>query len=192
MATYIVEKFLEQEKTSFKVFTEPVAARILEAAFRAISETLRIGLTKKDSTSVTVPWGKFTAERRVRNSGDSANTNISYEPTKAFLEALNSDGKDSGSYYQEDYDEQFSTAFVDYTAYGFFNPDADENKSKLATAKKCLRLDETDRDYFLNRIAALLVSIGKEKQRRHRDRINFPGISIFQHNICISPSENFV
>lgn len=77
MATYIVEKFLEQEKTSFKVFTEPVAARILEAAFRAISETLRIGLTKKDSASVTVPWGEFTAKRRVRNSGDSANTNIS-------------------------------------------------------------------------------------------------------------------
>lgn len=162
---YIVEKFLDQEKTSFKVFNEFMATRVLEAAFKSISRALQIGLKKKDTAEVVVPWGTFTAERRIRNNGDSANTNVSYEPSKAFLEALNGDGKDRDAYYQDDFNETMMDAFAEYVSYGMFDTNAPENKEKLATLQKGLFLKDNEKEYFMNRIATLLLTIGREKQR---------------------------
>ena len=162
----IINAFVAQEKPAFEEFSEFLGTRILDGVFRSIAERLKMGLENKDSESVTVPWGTFTAERRVRNGGDSANTNVSYEPSKAFINALNSDGRDrDAGIFQEEFDSDLLDAFADYVAYGFFNPDAPENKDEINKAQKGARLDPSEREYFMNRVANLLVTIAKEKQR---------------------------
>lgn len=163
----IIKRFMEQENTQFDVFNEFMATRVLHGAFLSIARALHLKMKTdgKDEVSIDVPWGTFTASRRYRNGSDSASTNVSYVPPKAFLEALSGDSKDREAYYQEEFDDVLMDAFSTYVQYGMFDIESPEAKEKLVTAPKGIKFRTGESNYLMNRIATLLIGIGKEKQR---------------------------
>lgn len=156
--------YTENERKSFEEFSEFISARIEDGIFASLTERMRTLLRSSDKAQVALPWGKYTANGV--KVGESGNINVSFEPSAAFIEALNSDDEKI-AIAMDDYDPEFLELFHDYVAYGFFYPNAPENKDRLSAAEThlCLNMEDNDAEYFLNHYADVLVQIAKDKQR---------------------------
>lgn len=160
-----IKAFVAQEANNFENFTTQLARRFEEGIMRALAETMRLQLAKNNSAEVALPWGTFRAE--VVQKGEATNITPTWEPTKAFIKCLNSPSMDiterSETLNQDTFDDTFMKLFKDFVAYGFFYPEAPENKSRIEQ-NKGVRLTENEAEYFLNEYALMLVSVGREKQ----------------------------
>lgn len=166
MSDLTIKTWVNQESAMFDNFTVPMATRFEEGIFKSIAQYLREVLHAKGHAECKMPWGTYTADMVVK--GETANINVSWEPSKGFLKILNGENMDNAQKVelitQDEFDPAYMTLFRDYVAYGFFNPNAPENKDR-ANKNKCVRLTEEQAIYFLNSWALVLATIGKEKQR---------------------------
>lgn len=172
MSAKTITTFTQQETASFENYSDFISARLEDAWSRALAEKMRNELTSNNKNNgdgnevsvVNLPWGTFTAE--VKSKAGMGNVNVSFEPSKSFLEAIKSDDKDDNfSVTQNTFDSEFLELFKDYVAYGFFYPNAAENKDRLNSAVRCLNMDDIEAEYFLNHYANVLVTIAREKFR---------------------------
>lgn len=136
-----INTWVNQEKNAFQIFNDLMASRLEEGEFKALAECLRLGLKRgEDSVRVKLPHGTY--EANLVKAGESGNINVSFEPSKDFIEALNGDENDVFS--QTDFDSVFTELYHDYVAYGFFYPNAPENKDRLVKAVKVLNLTDEE------------------------------------------------
>ncbi len=161
-----IKAFVQQEHSSFENFTPPLAARFEEGIMRAITETMRLQLKNKGKAEVALPWGTYHAEAVAK--GEAGNIVPTREPSKGFLKLLTSDNLNdadrSECIAQDDFDPQYMKLFKDFVAYGFFYPEAPENKDKL-DKNKGVRLSDEEAEYFLCEYAIVLANIARDKQR---------------------------
>ncbi len=160
MSEITLKAWTSQESSEFENFNLVTAARVEEAIFAAIAEDLKTKLTKSDSASITLPWGTYTASGK--SKGDNGNIAISWEPSKGFLKMLSGDESKS-NIVQDDFEAQYTELFRDYVAYGFFYPNAPENKDRKADLYFMLHDDEIE--YFLNSYAYMLSAVARDKER---------------------------
>lgn len=165
MSDLTVRTWVDQEKRSFDNFKQPLAVLFEEALIKSIAETLRRNLRKSGESRLALPFGIFFAS--VKAKGETGNITPGFEPPKGFLKALNSESDDSlsssSAFYQDEFDPLFFKLFKDYVAYGFFDPDAPENKDKVV--QKGVKLSDDEAAYFVNGYAQVLTTIAKDKQR---------------------------
>lgn len=165
MSDLTIRTWMDQEKNSFDNFKEPIATRFEGAICRATLEYLRRAMKKTGEASIQLPWGTHRVTTKVK--GDTGNITPSWEPSKGFLKALNGDfdGESvADCIMQDEFDPQFFKLFRDYVAYGFFDPDAPENKDRT-NINKGVKLSDDEAVYFLNSWAQVLITIAKDKQR---------------------------
>lgn len=155
-----ITTWINREKNSFENFDEFIATRLETGMMKALAEKMKNDLKSNDSSRVKLPWGIFTAS--VVKSGDTGNINIAYEPSKGFMDVLD---ESSESVSQDEFDPEYSELFHDYVAYGFFYPNAPENKDCLEKNVKCINMADEEIEYFLNGYADTLAQIAKDKQR---------------------------
>lgn len=153
------------EKANFNQFNEFVAGTVEGTMFRALAEKMRLDLLESDTSEVVFPWGTYTAEMKDR--GEGGIVNISWTPSKAFIKMMN-DSSDSiereNDVYMDDFDEDYLKLMTAFLAYGVFDPDAPENKEKVAK-NRGIKMDEADLVYLINSYTNVLYTIGKDKQR---------------------------
>ena len=158
MATTTINSWMTQEKASFENFNEFIAIRLQDGIFRSLAEKMKLDLAKKGSTSVTLPWGTFSAEVKV--AGEGGNITPSFEPSKAFMRMLTDDSDSAISRNQDTFDPDYVKLLKDYVAYGTFDPD-----SGAPAREKGIRMSDDEVDYFLNSYCHMLVQIARDKQR---------------------------
>ena len=164
MSEKTVERWVVDMKPQFNNFTPFIATRIEEGLWKSAFETLRQKMaTMPDDhkeASIEMPFGTLKADIRTKNDVDNINVEIDF--SKDFIKALNGEIE---SVWQDDYNEAFLANFTDYVAYGFFNPNADENRKRVESCNKCLRMRDAERDFFPNSWTNMIVNIAKDKQR---------------------------
>lgn len=164
MSEKTVERWVVDMKSQFDNFTPFIAARVEEALLKSIAETLRLQLANctgdHKEASLEMPFGTIKADIRTKNDVD--NVNVEVEFSKDFLKSLNGDIE---HVWEEAYNDTFLTLFTDYVAYGFFNPNDDENRKRVETCNKCLRMRESEREFFPNSWTNMIIGIAKDKQR---------------------------
>ena len=158
--TPTITAWINQEKASFDNFNDFVAIRLEDGMFRALAEKMANDIAAKKSSSVTLPWGTYTAD--AKSVGEGGNITPAFEPSKLFKKMLNDDGAVSRELRQESFDPEYSQLFKDYVAYGYFHPDTTQDTPAY---EKGLRLTDDEVDYFLNDYLDVLVGIAKDKQR---------------------------
>lgn len=165
MSELTIKTWVAQEHNAFENFTAALASRFEEAIFRALSQKMRLDLKAKGKAEVTLPWGIYRAD--IKTKGEAGNIAPTWEPSKGFIKMLNGDmdSKDRHECFtQDDFDAEFTELFRDWVAYGFFYPNAPENKDRISK-NKGVRLADDEIIYFLNGYATVLTTIAKDKQR---------------------------
>lgn len=165
MSEITIKTWVNQEHNSFENFTNVLAARFEEAIFRALAKKMRNDLVNKGKAEVTLPWGTYRAD--IKTKGEAGNIAPTWEPTKGFIKLLNGDmdAKERNECFtQDEFDPEFTELFRDWVAYGFFYPNAPENKDRVSK-NKGVKLDDDEIVYFLNGYATVLATIAKDKQR---------------------------
>lgn len=169
MSELTIKTWCDRERGSFDNFTPMLASRFEEAILRSILRVLRsqADSDKDGSAELVLPWGTYRVE--TKTVGEAGNRNVSWDPSKGFDKLLNGGSMDNvqqlETITQDEFDAEFTKAFRDFVAYGMFDPDAPENKEKIANLKKGVRLTDEEVVYFLNSFAVVLATIGKDKQR---------------------------
>lgn len=165
MSEITIQTWVNQEHNAFENFTAVIASRMEEAIFKALTKKMKLDLASKDSTEVTLPWGTYSAS--LKTKGEGGNINIAWEPSKGFVKILNGDMDNvsrTECITQDEFDPEFVELFRDWVAYGFFYPNAPENKDRVSK-NKGVRLSDDEINYFLNGYALVLATIAKDKQR---------------------------
>lgn len=152
--------WMSQEKNSFSNFNEFIATRLEDGIFRSIAEKMKNDLKATGESSLQLPWGTYTAEAKA--AGEGGNITPAFEPSKAFMKALNDDSGNARDRRQDSFDSEYTKLFKDYVAYGYFYPEDVKN----APAKdKGLKMSDTEVDYFLNGFAQVMTTIARDRQR---------------------------
>lgn len=166
MSELTIKTWCDQERLAFDNFTPMLASRFEEGILRSIARNLRKQAEKKGSAELVLPWGTYRVE--TKTMGEAGNRAPSWEPSKGFIKLLNGGNMDNEqklqTVTQSEFNEDFVKDFREFVAYGFFDPNSDENKDK-ANVKKGVRLTDDEVVYFLNSYALVLATIGKDKQR---------------------------
>lgn len=166
MSDLTINAWVNQESEYFENFNKPLASRFEEGWCAALGEAMRKQLAENGSAKVMLPWGTYYAE--VVTKGEAGNISVSWEPAKGFMKILNNDltnEEQLDTIMQEEFDKNFAELYRDYVAYGFFYPNAPENKDKISDKKKSVYLMDDETVYFLNSYALMLANIAKDKQR---------------------------
>ena len=165
MSDLTIKTWTAQEHNSFENFTAVLASRFEEGWARALIMKMRSDLKKFGKSEVSLPWGTYRAETKVK--GESGNINVNWEPAKGFIKILNGDMDNASRaecITQDEFDPEFVKWFRDFVAYGFFNPEDPKNKDRIPK-NKGVRLNDDEVNYFLNGYALVLATIAKDKQR---------------------------
>jgi hypothetical protein len=166
MSDLTIKAFVDLERGNFENFNNVLASRFEEAWSRALVIAMRIQLKTKDHAEITLPWGTYSADNVAK--GEAGNIAPKWEPAKGFLKILNDDISDQSDraaiINQDEFDPTFMKLFKDFVAYGFFNPEAPENKDRVSK-NKGVRLSDDEADFFLNEYALMLCNLAKDKQR---------------------------
>ena len=158
--TPTINTWINQEKTAFDNFNDFVAIRLEDGIFRALAEKQARDIKAKKSSIVVLPWGTYTAD--VKAVGEAGNITPAFEPSKQFKKLLNDDNAASSDLRQESFDPEYVQLLKDYVAYGYFDPDTNQ---ETPAHEKGLRLTDDEVDYFLNGYMQVLVTIARDKQR---------------------------
>ena len=156
MASETITQWGAQEKTAFTNFNEFVVTRLEDGIFRALAEVMKRDIKAYGKACVTLPWGTYSAD--IKQIGESGNINIAYEPSKAFIKALNGS---NDIRHQDSFDPDYLRLFKNYVAWGMFDPD----KQDLPARDKGLRLNDVEVEYLLNGYMNVLVTIANDKRR---------------------------
>lgn len=161
-----VTTWVSIETENYDHFNEYVAGKLEGGMFRAIHEYLRRKLKTSDTAQLTMPYGTYYATMKKQDGTVVAD--VSWEPSKGFIKLLNDDSDDAersskfDRQYMDEFDPEFVKLFVDFMAYGMFDP---TEEVKNDPAKRQLLLDDSEVVYFLNSYMLVLYNIAKEKQR---------------------------
>lgn len=158
------EAWLAREKESFSNITMFIIARLETAILKSIAKTLKDKLADGEKAEVAVPWGTYRAT--IVQVGETGNINVSYEPSKDFLEILNTKEGKAGHCEQDVFDEKLRKYFHTYTAYGCFDVNDPKNKEIVQNKDAhCLDMSPVDEEYFLCEYGTTIARVAKDKQR---------------------------
>lgn len=163
MSTMTITSWQTQEKNSFENFNEFIATRLEDGIFRSLAEKMRLDIQANHASSVTLPWGTYTAE--VKSNGDAGNITPAWEPSKILMAQLNRDDHEDEEedLHQDTFDPEYVQLFRDYVAYGHLYPD--KIGQDAPAREKGLKLTDDEVEYFLNSYGTMLAGIGRDKQR---------------------------
>lgn len=167
MSNVSIQTWVNIESENYDYFNEFIAGKLEGGMFRAIHEYLRRKLKTSDTAQLTMPYGTYYATMKQQDG--TAVADVTWEPSKGFLKLLNDDSDDDSNKsakfdrnYMDEFDPEYVKLFVDYLAYGMFDP-TEEDKSD--ESKRQLYLDDAEVVYFLNSYVLVLYNVAKDKQR---------------------------
>lgn len=156
--------WMEELSKSFDNFTDFVCVRLETAITQSIVETLRLKLQDPKSEGVAelnTAIGKFIATVRTKDGQD--NVNFTLEFNKDAEKMVNGD---IDTCWLEEYDELYLKKMAEFTAYGVFDPESEENRKAIeAAGGKCLNLKPEERLFFPNSYFNTIIATMRDKTR---------------------------
>lgn len=155
-ATKWVEGWSNQEENSFTGFTNFISNRMTGSINVSVVEHLKRCLAAGKPARIELPFGVF--EAKVKAVGEGTNVSVSYEPSKLFIDMLNTDE----DYSQISIDKDYSKLVQEWLAYGYFDAD---DRPDLPAREKGTRIDLEEVDYFIHSMGRLMATMAKDHQR---------------------------
>lgn len=156
-----IATYYNMELANFEAITEELVIALENAIIAALEETQKEILQEKDTASVVLPWGTYTA--KVTTFGETSNVNISFEPSEAFIEAINNDKSVTVPCNIAELDKRFVQNYINHVAYHDCHPTDALKETLFKEGALGLALTDASAAWHLKTYGTALANICREK-----------------------------